>query len=266
MQMDKFRASVVQMTSTDNKEVNLAVASELLAQASAEGADLAVLPEHFNFIGKKDDVLEQVDPENGPTLEFLKEKASAHKMWIHGGSFFEKGPEENRAYNVSKLINPDGEVFAEYRKIHLFDIQLSSDRAYKESGSTISGSEPVIAETPFGKMGFSICYDLRFPELYRNYAKEKVEIIFAPAAFTLNTGKDHWLCLLKARAVENLAFGKHHPNRASYGKSAVVDPWGTYLAVAPDEPSVITSNIDLKYLKKIRSQLPALDHIKEELF
>jgi len=186
---------------------------------------------------------------------------------ILGGSFPEAVPGEARVHNTSVLIAPDGSVEAVYRKIHLFDVDLGPEARFVESSRVAPGREVVVAQTSIGAIGLSVCYDVRFPELYRAMAERGASWIAVPSAFTPQTGKDHWEVLLRARAIENQAFvlapaqcGRHAPDRASHGRSLVVDPWGLVMAQAGDRPCVITADCDLEELAAIRRRLPALSH------
>ncbi|NNL67113.1 MAG: carbon-nitrogen hydrolase family protein, partial [Myxococcales bacterium] len=190
-------------------------------------------------------------------------------VWILAGTFPESRSEDERFHNTSVLVAADGAIAAVYRKIHLFDIDLVDDGgdAYRESAHVAPGREVVVAETPFGGLGLSVCYDLRFPELYRQQAAAGARFLAVPSAFTPHTGKDHWEVLLRARAIENQAFvlapaqaGRHSPERASHGRSMIIDPWGVVLAQAPDRPGVLLADCRLEDLERIRSGLPALSH------
>jgi predicted amidohydrolase len=186
-------------------------------------------------------------------------------MWVHAGSFHEAGPDPERTYNTSLLFRPDGTLAATYRKIHMYDVEIPGRVSYHESRSVAPGAETVVAPAGDLQLGLSICYDLRFPELYRRLAVAGANVLVVPAAFMLHTGRDHWEVLLRARAIENQCFvlaagqiGNHEPNRTCFGRSMVVDPWGTVLAQAPDVVGVTVADLDLDRLATIRAELPSL--------
>ena len=267
-----MRVALIQMNSQNDPEVNLREATRLLDAAAAEGADLAALPELFLYLGPASEHRRVAEPVPGPTTEHLAVLAARHRMYILGGSLLEGVPAEARCFNTSTLFDRAGRLIARYRKIHLFDVDLPGQAPYRESASMAAGTEVVTADTEFGRVGMSICYDLRFPELYRALAAQGAEVIFAPAAFTLHTGKDHWEVLLRARAIENQAYvvapaqvGLHPPGRECYGNSLVADPWGTVLARAPHRVGITLATLDLAYPKEVRRQLPALSHRRREL-
>ena len=195
-------------------------------------------------------------------------RARRHGLWLLGGSFPEAAG-EGRVFNTSLLLSPEGAIVAAYRKIHLFDVDLrpQGGAEFRESAHVAPGQEVVVAKTPFGGLGLSVCYDLRFPELYRAQSERGVRFLAVPAAFAVETGRDHWEVLLRARAIENQAFvvapaqcGRHSPERASYGRSLIVDPWGLVLARAPDRPGVIVADCDLAAQDRLRASLPVLAH------
>ena len=265
-----MRVGVVQLCSSEDLAANLESASELLAIAVDRGAELVCLPENFAFMRREgtpfasaQDGAQDFDRE---IFGSLRELASTHAIWLLGGTFPESIPGDSRVYNTSLLLTPEGEVAARYRKIHLFDVELGDGGgSFRESDTFAPGSEVVVAETPFGGIGLSICYDLRFPELYREMATRGTRFIAVPSAFTPQTGKDHWEVLLRARAIENQAFvlapaqcGRHSPDRASYGRSLIIDPWGLVLAQAGDRPTAIVADCDLGELERVRDAIPAL--------
>lgn len=266
--------AAIQMNSQENKELNVLKAERFIDEAVERGATLVGLPEYFNFLGSDKERLAQAEPIPGPTIERLATKAQSYGIYLHCGSIPEKGERADKVYNTNVLLNPQGEIIAKYRKIHLFDIALAGQPSYQESATIQAGEEAVIVETDFAPIGLSICYDLRFPELYRRLAVQGAKIIFIPAAFTLYTGKDHWEVLIRARAIENQAYviapaqvGTHGGGkRACYGKSMIVDPWGTVLAKAPDKEGVIVADLDLDYLEKLRKELPSLTNRAARLF
>jgi predicted amidohydrolase len=261
------------MNSQDDPDANLREASRLIDLAAGEGADLAALPELFTFLGPASEHPRIAEPIPGPTTERLSSLAALHRMYILGGSFLERIPGESRLGNTSTLFDRSGALIARYRKLHLFDVDLPGQAPYRESATVAPGTEVVTADTEFGRVGLSICYDLRFPELYRALVSQAAEVIFVPAAFTLHTGKDHWEVLLRARAIENQAYvvapaqvGSHPPGRECYGNSLVADPWGTVVARAPNQVGITLATLDLAYLKQVRRELPALVHRRRDLF
>ena len=263
-----MRAGVVQMTSTDDVAANLRSAAALVDQAVAAGAELVALPENFAFLRREGLPVPCAQGLDGEIVGFLRDLARRHRVWLLGGSFPEATAGE-RVHNTSVLLSPEGELAAVYRKIHLFDVDLRSrgGSEFRESSRVAPGSEVVVAKTPFGGLGLSICYDVRFPELYRAQSAEGVRFLAVPAAFAVETGRDHWEVLLRARAIENLAFvlapaqvGRHGPERASYGRALIVDPWGLVLARAPDRPCALVAECDLGAQDEARAALPALAH------
>jgi predicted amidohydrolase len=267
-----MRVALLQLNSQDDREVNLRESSRLIEAAAAEGADLAALPELFTYLGPASEHPRIAEPIPGPTTERLSALAARHRMYILGGSFLERVAGEARLWNTSTLFDRSGNLLARYRKLHLFDVELAGQVPYRESATVASGSEIVTADTEFGRVGMSICYDLRFPELYRALASQGAEAFFVPAAFTLHTGKDHWEVLLRARAIENQAYvvaaaqvGPHPPIRECYGNSLVADPWGTVIARAPNRVGITLAPLDFEYLKQVRRELPALAHRRRDL-
>lgn len=266
------RVAAIQMNSRDDKAANLEQAEALVAQAAAGGAQLAALPETFNFMGTEPAIRAAAEPIPGPTSERVGQLARRLGIWLNSGSMAEAVPAQQQYFNTSLLFNPAGEIVATYRKVHLFDVEAGGD-TYRESDAVAPGAAVVTAETPWGTVGLSICYDLRFPELYRALALRGARILFTPAAFTLATGKDHWEVLQRARAIENQAFvvapaqiGVHPPGRPCYGSAMIVDPWGTVLARAPEQPAVVLADLDLAYLERVRTKLPALRHRRPEVY
>jgi deaminated glutathione amidase len=267
------RAAAVQMTSGTDVVRNLAEAGRLIAQAAAEGADLVVLPENFSFLGAQDaERLAAAEAfGDGPAQAFLREQASARGVWIVGGTIPIRQA-ENRASSRSLLVDPSGDVRASYDKIHLFDVVVPGGAAesYRESATTIPGATPVVAETELGRIGLSVCYDLRFPALFHRLGALGAEIIVLPAAFTVPTGRVHWQPLLTARAVESLGYvvasgqwGEHAGGRRTYGHSLIVGPWGETLAECPDGAGVAMAELDMIRLDELRKSFPALEHRRE---
>jgi predicted amidohydrolase len=263
-----MRLAAVQMTSTDDVAANLTAAGALLAEAAASGAQLAALPENFAYLRREGVRAPCAQGLDGEIVDFLRSAARRHAFWLLGGSFPEDAG-DGRVYNTSVLLSPAGAVEAVYRKIHLFDVDLRAQGGgeFRESAAVAPGQEVVVAKTPFGGLGLSVCYDVRFPELYRAQSERGVRFLAVPAAFAVETGRDHWEVLLRARAIENQAFvvapaqcGRHSPERASYGRSLIVDPWGLVLARAPDRPCAIVAECDLEAQDRLRAALPALAH------
>lgn len=263
----KFIAAAVQMLASDDKASNLAEAERWVRQAAGVGARLVVLPEVFIWRGNKKNEREFAETIPGPTSEKLASLARELKIFLLGGSILEAIPGSPKAYNTSLLFDPAGNLLASYRKIHLFDVDLANGVSLRESDSRAPGAEVVAARTELGTLGLSVCYDLRFPELYRGLADKGAQLIFVPSAFTAFTGQAHWETLLRARAIENQAYivaadqyGKSAKSFECHGHSMIVDPWGTVLAELPDGAGVISTEIDLDQLAKVRAELPALRH------
>ena len=262
---DILRVAVVQMNSQDDKAANVETALALIDRAAGTGARLVALPEVWTYLGPDAGNHDAAEPIPGPTIERLAERARRHGIYLHCGSIFEGVPGEPRLFNTSVVLDPAGEIVAGYRKIHMFDVDLDGSERYRESATMAPGDEIVTFDLDGVRVGLTICYDLRFPELFRILALRGAEAIILPAAFTLTTGKDHWEVLIRARAIENQVFmvasgqvGKHPPGNACFGRSMIVDPWGTVLATAPDEPTVIVADLDRARLRKIRRQVPSL--------
>ena len=268
-----FRAAAIQMVSSDNVGGNLATAAGLIRQAVADGAGFIVLPENFPLMGREErDKLRIAESyREGPIQSFLREQATQHGIWLLGGTIPLTAGVADRIRAASLLYNPRGECVARYDKIHLFDVMVDSggSETYAESATIEAGDEIIVARTPLGNIGLSICYDLRFPELYRSMLSEDVNIITAPSAFTATTGRAHWETLLKARAVENLCYviapnqgGRHVNDRETWGHSMIVNPWGEVVAVIETGEGVACADIDLDQLKQLRQRFPALKHRK----
>jgi predicted amidohydrolase len=272
MQGRKIIAAAIQMSSTPDKEENKEVAEALIREAVSAGANLVALPELWSCHGLDEVYRENAEPIPGPTTEFLGNLARELGVYVLGGSILEGGPGAERLSNTSTFFNPSGEMVAVYRKIHLFDVKVS-DREYLESANIAPGKDIVTAKAGSATLGLSVCYDVRFPELYRLLALSGAEILAVPAAFTLQTGKDHWEILLRARAVENQAFviapaqwGRKADGRWTYGQSTIVDPWGTVLATCPDRDGHVLASLDLDYLDRFRTEFPALANRRPETY
>jgi len=262
-------AAAIQMSAGREKADNLERAERLIRLAAARSAQLVVLPEVFNWRGKRAEESGESETLDGPTLSLMARLAAEHKLYLAAGSITERPPQEGKSYNTSVLFGPGGARIAIYRKIHLFDVDLPGRVTIKESDAKLSGGEVVCADTSLGKIGLTICYDLRFPELYRMLAHKGAQIVTVPSAFTFPTGEAHWEVLLRARAIENqcyvIAPGQFGPNVhgfSDYGNSMIVDPWGRVLARAADQEGVIIAPLDLDYLAKVRRELPSLTHIR----
>jgi predicted amidohydrolase len=259
-----MRVAVCQLNSREDRAHNLTVARELLERAAVGGAKFAVLPEYVDFLGRSADA-PKPEPADGEFADFFASAARELGLWVHAGSFHEAGPDAARTYNTSLIFAPDGQRAATYRKIHLYDVEIAGRVSYQESRSVAPGDATVVAEVDGVPVGLSICYDLRFPELYRQLAIAGAKILVVPAAFMLHTGRDHWEVLLRARAIENQCYvlaagqiGDHEPGRTCFGRSMIVDPWGTVLAQAPDTVGVTFADLDLDRLDKIRTEVPSL--------
>jgi deaminated glutathione amidase len=269
-----LRTAVIQVNSQDNPAENLASVERFLDQAADMGAQFVGLPEYWTYLGPYSgfDGAAQTIP--GPFVERLQEKARKHKMIVHGGSIVERHPKiAGKFYNTSVLINRDGEIAARYRKIHLFDVNLTNGEKHYESERIVPGNEVVTAEIDGVSFGLAICYDLRFPELTRLLALRGAQILMMPAGFTLHTGRDHWEVLLRARAIENLCYvvapaqvGTYPPNKQCFGRSMIVDPWGLVLALAQDIPGVIMADLDLTRIDQARAQIPSLENRRPEAY
>lgn len=267
----RVRIGAVQICSTDDLERNLGLCERLAERASQEGAELVVLPENFCFIGgleRKAAIAEDLElPDRQPILGQMI--ALARRLGVHLllGGMPVKSADPARFYNTAVLISPEGGVQRSYRKLHLFDVNIPGGAVFHESSAVLRGRE--VVTVPFGPtvLGLSICYDLRFPELYRKLVERGAEVLLVPAAFTLHTGRDHWLPLLRARAIENQAYvvaaaqvGQHTSRRASYGRTCVVDPWGIVVAQLADGEGTLVVDLDLDYLRQLRRELPCLEH------
>jgi deaminated glutathione amidase len=262
--------AAIQMTSSHVVADNLASAKALLREAKDAGALIACLPENFSFIGLKDaDKLQVAESDGkGPVQEFLSDTARKLNMWILGGTIVIRTGDSSRVANSSLLIDAKGERVARYDKIHLFDVTIPGrNEQYRESNHVLPGRDPVIADTPVGKLGLSVCYDMRFPELYRELVLQGAEWLAMPAAFTVPTGRAHWETLLRARAIENLCYvvapaqsGLHTSGRETYGDSLIVDYWGQVLSRLAKGTGVITADIDLASQAESRARFPALDN------
>jgi predicted amidohydrolase len=267
-----MRAAAVQLNSTDDKEQNLEAAERLVRDAARDGAELVALPEKWNLLGPGEALRAGAENLDGPTLSAVRSWARELGVHLVAGSISERVAERDKLSNTSVLVGPDGEVEAAYRKIHMFDVDVGGV-TYRESEHEEPGTEIVVAHAADVPIGLTVCYDLRFPELYRILAVRGARVITVPAAFTLHTGKDHWEPLLRARAIENQAFvlapnqiGEAPPHYSSYGRSMIVDPWGVPLATAPDEQCFVAADLDFALQDRIRESLPSLANRRPESY
>ncbi len=267
-----WRVAAVQMTSTDNRERNLGIAEYLARRAVDAGASLVAFPEFFSFLPAEGLLSRHAEVLEGPLTHWMRNLATELGTYLLGGSFLEKIPKGRRVYCTSVLVGPTGELLATYRKLHLFDVRPSDRTAVLESRTTAPGERPVSVETPLGRLGLSICYDLRFPELFRHLALDGAQVLFVPSAFTEYTGRHHWMPLLRARAIENQCWvvapaqaGRHNPRRASHGHTAVIDPWGDVVALLEGGEGVISAEIAFEKLDRVRTSLPCLEHVRPSL-
>ena len=260
-----MRAAAVQLNSTDDKERNLLTADRLTRAAAADGARLVVLPEKFNLLGTREHYVAGAETLDGPSIAWARATARELGIDLVAGSIVERRPSREKLSNTSVHVGPDGELKAVYRKIHMFDVVVGGVE-YRESESEEPGDEVVLSESAGGVgLGLTVCYDLRFPELFRILAVRGARLIAVPSAFTRVTGQAHWEVLVRARAIENQAFvvaadqvGTHPPDKESYGGSMIVDPWGEVLARAPDEECFVSAELDLARQDEVRQQLPSL--------
>jgi predicted amidohydrolase len=259
--------AAAQMASGPDRTKNLEVATRLVRRAAERGATLIGLPENVAWMGPEKDRPSAAERLDGPTLTRFAELARELRIHLLAGSIMEGGAPEGRVYNTSVLLGPEGQHLAVYRKIHLFDAEVGDGATYRESDTVAPGEAPVTVETPLGTVGLSICYDLRFPELYRALSRAGATLLTVPAAFTLMTGKDHWEVLLRARAIENQAYvfapaqgGRHTDQRQTYGHALVVDPWGLVVARASDGEGLALAEVDPELIARVRKNLPALRH------
>ena len=267
--MRKFMLAAIQLDSQSDKQKNLAAAAGFIEEAAAKGAKLVAMPETMNYIGPE--YRQNGEPVPGLTTDFFAKLAVKWGIWIHCGSIPEIYDQE-KPYNTTVLLNPQGEIVAKYQKLHMFDVEISDGPSYKESDDNSPGQEIVLAKTELGMLGLSICYDIRFGEMYRIMALNGAQILFTPACFTMNTGKDHWETILRARAIENSCYVVSpgqigiKPKLQAYGKSLIVDPWGNVIAKASDRPGYVMAEIDLDMIDFVRAQVPSLQNRRTDVY
>lgn len=266
--MKSYLAAAIQMTSLPDLQKNLLQAEELIDLAVRQGAELVGLPENFPFMGEESEKLAHAMEISQQSEKFLKKMAQRFQVTILGGGF--PVPTENgKVYNTCLLVDPSGQELARYQKVHLFDVNVPDGNTYQESNTVKAGETlpPVYPSQELGVLGLSVCYDVRFPELYRHLSYKGAEVLFVPAAFTAYTGKDHWKVLLRARAIENTCYiiapaqtGEHYGRRLTHGHAMIIDPWGTILADAGEAPGVAIAEINSDRLEQVRRQMPSLQH------
>jgi predicted amidohydrolase len=268
-----LHVAVAQMNSGADKGANIASALDLIDRAAAEGARLVVLPEVWAYLGPDEGNRSSAESIPGPISEKLAERARRHGIYVHGGSILEVAAGDPGLYNSAFVIGPSGDLIAKYRKIHMFDVDLAGDESYRESATVTPGDEIVLTEIDGLSVGLATCYDLRFPELFRILALRGAKVIVLPAAFTMTTGKDHWETLIRARAIENQVYmiasaqwGVHPPGGLCYGRSMIVDPWGTVITTAPDGVGVAGAVIQPSRVEAVRRQVPSLANRRPEAY
>jgi predicted amidohydrolase len=260
-----IQVAAIQLNANAARDENVAKAIQMVEQAVAAGAQLIVLPELFNGYGDLGSVVQQAEPIPGPSSERLRRCAQTHGIWLVAGSICERSDDPQRGYNTTLLFAPDGSLAARYRKLHLFEANVPGNASVCESDHMLRGDDVVTVSTELAAFGLAICYDLRFPELFRQLSSRGMEVLLFPSAFTYATGKDHWHILLRARAIENQCFviaanqcGQHTDKLKSYGHSLIIDPWGRILAEAEEEETIIYAKLDGIRLNSVREVLPAL--------
>ncbi len=268
-----FDVAVLQMNSGEDKARNVETALRLIDNAAATGARLVVLPEIWTYLGNEEGNRANAERIPGPVTDALAAKAKQHGIYLHGGTMLEKRDGEPKLFNTTVVFDPSGELVAQYSKIHMFDVVLDGVASYKESNTVQRGEEIVTFDMDGTTVGLAICYDLRFPELFRILTLRGADVIVLPAAFTMTTGKDHWEVLIRARAIENQVYmvscGQYGPDSSGkwcYGRSLIADPWGTVVATAPDREFVLRATVDLDYLQKVRRQVPSVQNRQADLY
>ncbi len=269
-----FKVAVIQMNSLNNKRENIKKAEDLLSRAVNSGAKFILLPENFSFIGdnEKDKLSIAETLNKGESINFLRHASKKHKVWVAGGTIPLKTKDPKKVTNTLLLYNDQGKKVGRYDKIHLFDVNISDNESYSESNVIKEGSKPVTVKTPLGCLGLTICYDLRFPELYRKLTHMGAEIFLVPSAFTYTTGNAHWEILLRARAIENQAYvvaaaqvGEHPGDRRTFGHSMIIDPWGQVLSEVDKGDGIAVADIDLTKVYEIRKKMPCLPQRRMEV-
>ena len=269
MQETKFQIGLVQMDSGDDWEQNRRTMESYIREAAQAGADLVIFPETANYIGR--DFRGHAEELSGPAAEFFREQAAKYGLYLHCGSITEKvaaGPPRN----TSLVFGPDGSLLGKYSKLHLFDVELEDGPSYRESDDVAGGEEITLLETPLCTMGLSVCYDMRFPELFRLMAEQGAQLLINCANFTANTGKDHWEPLLRARAIENTCYvaavGQcgRKPKYQAWGHTMLISPWGDVIASLENEPGLLTGEIDLGQLEQVRGQIPSLKNVRKDIY
>ncbi len=264
------RAAAIQMNSGADVQQNLQTIDRLLFEASARGVSIAFLPENIAIMGARDEdkLVHAEEPGSGPIQEFLADAARRYQLWVVAGSVPLRSPQDGKCYGASIVFDNDGRASPIYRKIHLFDVDLPGrDERYRESATMDFGNDFVVVPSPLGQLGLSICYDLRFPEHYRRLVDDGATVFSIPAAFTVETGKAHWHSLLRARAIENLAYviaagqhGSHPSGRTTFGHSVIIDPWGQVIAELESGDGIVDADIDTALPGKLRAEFPVLEH------
>ena len=268
-----MRVGAVQLNATEDTDRNLNTADRLVRDAAGLGAELVVLPEKWNVLGTAEQSTAAADPLDGRFISWARSTAAELGIDLVAGSIVERVDGREKAANTSVHVGPDGEIRAVYRKLHMFDVEVDGD-TYAESATEDPGDAVVLSELANGvPLGMSICYDVRFPELYRILAVRGAEVVTVPAAFTLATTRDHWEVLLRARAIENQCFviapnqiGAHPPGNRCGGRSMIIDPWGLVLALAPDTETAIVADLEFETLRQVRRRIPALTHRRPEAY
>lgn len=267
-----MRAAVIQLNATEDYERNLSVAERLVREAAADGADLVALPEKWTYLGPPEGIAEAAEPLNGNAIGAASDWAAELGIHLLAGSYPERAPGNDKPFNTSVMLGPDGEIVAVYRKIHMFDVDVGGV-TYRESEGEDPGEEVVVTNAGGVLVGMTVCYDLRFPELYRIIALRDGAVVTVPAAFTERTGRDHWEVLLRARAIENHMFvlapnqiGEAPPHYRSYGRSMIVDPWGIVLAQAPDTECFVSAELDFAGRDEVRRSLPSLANRRPQAY
>lgn len=269
--MDGLKVGVIQLNISENKDENIRKALHFIDEAADKGVDVVLLPEYVDFMDEETEIIKKAEPIPGPISEAFSNKAKEHGIYLNCGSIHE-AIDDQYAHNTSLLFNPEGEMIGKYRKIHLYDAHFEDRFSSQESAKIKPGNEIVTVDTEHGKFGMTICYDLRFPEIFRSLALQGAELIFVPAAFPQYTGSMYWEALLRTRAVENqlyiVAAGQFGVSKSNvfFGSSAIIDPWGTVVAKAPQTEGVTIQEIDLSYVSQVRKNIPTFSHRKPEVY